>query len=81
MKFFPFVDEQKEKKAASARAASDSLRLECVYQYKPQEAHICQVKPAFESENLMNICEAVQFVDGSSILDVGPKRKSVAMAC
>ncbi|KAG6396335.1 hypothetical protein SASPL_142483 [Salvia splendens] len=70
----------KEKKAASARAASESLRLECVYQYKPHEAHICQVKPAFGSENLLNICEAVQ-LDGSSILEVGSKRKSVAMAC
>lgn len=80
MKFFPFVDEHKEKKSTSVRAASDSLRLECVYQYQSQQAQICQVKPVFGSENLMNICEAVQFVDASSILDHS-KRKSVAMVC
>lgn len=78
MKCFTFVDEHKEKKGV--RGVSEGLRQECVYQYQSQQAHICQVKPVFGNDKLMNICEAVQFVDGSSLMEHS-KRKSVAMAC
>ncbi|PIN06106.1 hypothetical protein CDL12_21352 [Handroanthus impetiginosus] len=71
MERLALVQEQKEK-----NRTTPSVRRDCVYQYQLQQTHLCQVKP----EKVMNISEAVQFLDGASIMDRST-RKSIAMAC